>query len=320
MDIDLLIDVLVDTLKDTLTLIPFLFVTYVVMEAIEHSAEGKPEQIIRQAGKMGPLVGALLGALPQCGFSAMAGTLYAGRIITAGTLVAVILSTSDELIPVFLAQGAPVAQIAWIVGVKVVIGVVVGFAADAVLRALHRAGDGHPHIKELCERAHCHCGSVDNNHHSTYANVDSNDREERVRNHIHTRGSRWKHILRSAATHTIQVTGFIAIITFVFGILIEGAGHDAIASLLNGNPFLATLLAALIGLIPNCAASVAIAELYLEGLLATGPMLAGLLVSGGMGLLILFRTNYDMRQNVIIAVFIYTVSVVCGLIATLVIG
>ena len=142
MNIDLLLDVLIDTVRDTLTLIPFLFVTYVVMEAIEHSAEGKPEQIIRQAGKAGPFVGALLGALPQCGFSAMAGTLYAGRIITAGTLVAVILSTSDELIPVFLAQGAPVAQLAWIVAIKVVIGVVVGFAADAVLRALHRAGDG----------------------------------------------------------------------------------------------------------------------------------------------------------------------------------
>lgn len=320
MNIDLLLDVLIDTVKDTLTLIPFLFVTYVVMEAIEHSAEGKPEQIIRQAGKAGPFVGALLGALPQCGFSAMAGTLYAGRIITAGTLVAVILSTSDELIPVFLAQGAPVAQLAWIVAIKVVIGVVVGFAADAVLRALHRAGDGHPHIKELCERAHCHCGSVENDCGSPQANVDRDDHGAHAHDHIHSRGSRWRHILRSSATHTIQVTVFIAIITFVFGILIEGAGHDAIASLLNGNPFLAALLAALIGLIPNCAASVAIAELYLEGLLATGPMLAGLLVSGGMGLLVLFRTNYDMRQNVIIACFIYAVSVVCGLVATLVIG
>lgn len=324
MDTELFMDVLVDTAKDTLTLLPFLFITYVVMETLEHSTEGKAEQIIRRAGTAGPAVGALLGAVPQCGFSAMAGTLYAGRLITAGTLVAVILSTSDELIPVFVANGAHMDQLVWIMGVKVVIGMVVGFAADAVLRALHRTGDGHPHIRELCQRAHCHCGEVDRAEGASSANNHEANDSAHSHGHSHehphglgnAHGSRVKHILRSALVHTAQVTVFIAVITLVCGLVIEGAGHDVIASALSAQPVLATLLAALVGLIPNCAASVLIAELYLEGTLATGPMLAGLLVSGGLGLLVLFRTNYDLRQNVIITAFVYAVGVACGLVAT----
>ncbi len=309
---DLLVDILVDSLKDTVQLIPFLLVTYLVMETLEHSSEGRAERIIRRAGTAGPAAGALLGALPQCGFSAMAGTLYAGRLITAGTLVAVILSTSDELIPVFLAHGAPVNQLVAILGAKVVIGMVVGFAADAVLRALHRTGDGHPHIRELCERAHCHCGAIEEEQESG----DGQGHENHAHEHGHTHevhGSRWKHVLRCSLVHTAQVSAFIFAITFLFGVLIESVGQEAIATALSSQPVVATLLAALIGLIPNCGASVAIAELYLDGTLATGPMLAGLLVSGGMGLLVLFRTNADMRQNVIIASFIYAVGVVCGL-------
>ena len=317
MDLDLVLDVLIDAGKDTLTIIPFLFLTYVVMEAIEHSAEGKAERIIRRAGMAGPAVGAALGTIPQCGFSAMAGTLYAGRIITAGTLVAVILSTSDELIPVFLANGAEIDRLLWIIGVKMVIGLAVGFAVDFVLRALHRNGDGHPHIRELCERAHCHCGSVTTWDEHAEASSGHQGEVGHAHSHAETGGSRWLHILHSALIHTVQVGLFIAVITFLCGLAIESVGHETLAALLGSQPIVATLLSAAIGLIPNCAASVAIAELYLEGLLATGPMLAGLLVSGGMGLLVLFRTNADMRQNVIIASFVYVVGVVCGLIATL---
>lgn len=316
MDMDLIVDVLMDTAKDTLTLLPFLFLTYVAMEALEHSAEGKAERVIRQAGTAGPAFGALLGAIPQCGFSAMAGTLYAGRLITAGTLVAVILSTSDELIPVFVAHGGHMEQLLWIIGAKVIIGMAVGFAADAVLRALHRTGDGHPHIRELCQRAHCHCGDVDEKRDAAEPGPSHVAApHEHAHSHAQGRGQRLRHILYSALIHTVQVTVFIAIITFVCGLVIEGAGHDVIASALGAQPVLATMLASLVGLIPNCGASVLIAELYLEGTLAVGPMLAGLLVSGGMGLLVLFRTNYDMRQNVIIAAFVYAVGVVCGLLA-----
>ena len=326
MSFDLVLDVLVDGVKDTLALIPFLFFTYLVMETLEHSSEGKAEHLIRRAGTAGPAMGSLLGAVPQCGFSAMAGTLYAGRLITAGTLVAVILSTSDELIPVFLAHREPPQRIIVILLIKVIVGMVVGFAADAVLRALHRTGDGHPHIRELCERAHCHCGQIAPEDAQDGTAVDADGcghahdcGHEHSHDHAHghaSRADRWKHILRASLVHTVQVSAFIFVITVAFGLVIEGMGHDALAGFLNAQPLLASFLAALIGLIPNCGASVAIAELYLEGTLATGPMLAGLLVSGGMGLLVLFRTNADMRQNCIIAAFIYVVGVACGVLAT----
>ena len=318
---DLFVDVLLDSVLDTVKLIPFLLVTYIIMEAIEHSTEGKAERLIARADKSGPVVGALLGALPQCGFSAVAATLYAGRVITAGTLVAVLLSTSDELIPVFMANRAEMSRLVAIVGIKVVIGLVVGLLVDVVLRALHRAGDGHPHIAELCERAHCHCATIDDEEPEEHGHSDEHDHAEHSHHHHHHHahdGSHaWWHILRSALVHTAEVSLFIFVITLVFGLVIETIGQDALAAALGSHPVRATFLSALIGLIPNCGASVAITQLFIDGTLATGPMLAGLLVSGGMGLLVLFRTNADQVQNIEIATFIYFVGVVCGLAANM---
>jgi hypothetical protein len=313
----LFVDVLLDAVHDTLELVPFLFVTYLAMEALEHTAGGKTERIIARADKSGPVVGALLGALPQCGFSAMAGTLYAARVVSAGTLVAVILSTSDEMIPVFVAHEQPIGRLLAIMGAKVAIGMVVGLLVDVVLRALHRAGDGHAHIAELCEAAHCDCDEIEGE--DPGASADGSavaapaDAHGHAHSHSHGHGSRVWHIVRSALIHTAEVTFFIFLVTLAFGLVIELAGTDAIGHVLGVHPFRATLLAALIGLIPNCGASVAITELYLAGSLGAGPMMAGLLVSGGMGLLVLFRTNRDMRQNVAITAFIYVVGVVCGL-------
>ena len=319
---DLFVDVLLDSVLDTVKLIPFLLVTYIIMEAIEHSTEGKAERLIARADKSGPVVGALLGALPQCGFSAVAATLYAGRVITAGTLVAVLLSTSDELIPVFMANRAEMSRLVAIVGIKVVIGLVVGLLVDVVLRVLHRAGDGHPHIAELCERAHCHCATIDDEEPEEHGHSDEHGHAEHSHHHHHHHhahdGSHaWWHILRSALVHTAEVSLFIFVITLVFGLVIETIGQDALAAALGSHPVRATFLSALIGLIPNCGASVAITQLFIDGTLATGPMLAGLLVSGGMGLLVLFRTNADQVQNIEIATFIYFVGVVCGLAANM---
>lgn len=317
---DLFVDVLLDSLLDTAELVPFLLLTYIAMEALEHGMAGRPEQLIARADKSGPVVGALLGALPQCGFSAMAATLYAGRVITAGTLVAVILSTSDELIPVFMASRAGMGQLVSIVAIKVAIGLVVGLVVDVILRLLHRAGDGHPHIAELCARAHCHCGDADGaddewgdheHHHHDHGHAHTHDHH-----HDHAGHGRWRHIVRSAVVHTVEVTAFIFAITLAFGLAFELVGQEALAHALGIHPVRAVFLAALIGLIPNCGASVAIAQLFLDGTLATGPMLAGLLVSGGMGLLVLFRTNADTRQNIEFAAFIYLVGVVCGLVAS----
>ena len=292
---ELLLHVLEHSVMDTLRLVPFLLVTYLAMEALEHSAADKVQSVVERSGKAGPAVGSLLGALPQCGFSAMAATLYAGRVVTVGTLVAVILSTSDEMVPVFLAHGEPLGRMLAIMGAKVLVGLVVGFAVDAALRAMRRSGDGHAHIHELCERAHCHCDDDDGH------------------SHEHGHG-RWS-IVRSALVHTAQVSAWILAITFAFGLIIELVGTDALAAASANHPVRATFLAALVGMIPNCGASVAITELYLEGALATGPMLAGLLASGGVGLLVLWRTNADMRQNAIVTVFVYAVAVVTGLLA-----
>ncbi|MBQ1840817.1 MAG: arsenic efflux protein [Atopobiaceae bacterium] len=321
---DAFVDVFVDSALDTVKLIPFLLLTYVVMEAIEHGFAGSSERIIARTDKSGPVVGALLGALPQCGFSAMAATLYAGRVITCGTLVAVILSTSDELIPVFMANQANVGRLGAIIGIKVVIGLITGLIVDVILRALHRAGDGHPHIAELCERAHCHCGVIeDDDEQATYAEHghDHHGHDHahgHAHGHDHSHGAhgRWWHILRSACIHTAEVSVFIFVITLCFGLAIEMVGQETMATVFAIHPVRAVFLAALIGLIPNCGASVALAQLFLDGALATGPMLAGLLVSGGMGLLVLFRTNADTRQNVEIAAFVYLVGVACGLAAS----
>ena len=286
--------VLEHSVGDTLRLVPFLFVTYLAMEALEHASADRVQAVVERSGKAGPVVGALLGAVPQCGFSAMAATLYAGRVVTVGTLVAVILSTSDEMVPVFLAHQEPPSRMLAIMAAKVVVGVAVGFAVDVALRLLRRAGDGHAHIHELCERAHCHC-----------------DDEHAGHDHGH---GRWA-VVRSAAVHNVQVSAWILAITFAFGLVIELVGVDALATAVANHPVRATFLSALVGLIPNCGASVAITELYLEGALATGPMLAGLLASGGVGLLVLWRTNVDVRQSALITLFVYGVAVVVGLAA-----
>lgn len=318
---DLFVDVLADSVIDTLKLIPFLFVTYLAMEALEHFASNKVREAVERAGTAGPVVGALLGALPQCGFSAMAATLFSGRVVTAGTLVAVILSTSDEMIPVFVAHQEPASRMLSIIAFKVVLGIVAGLLLDVALRLLHRAGDGHDHIHELCEREHCHCEEADElddgeDHDGRGDHDEQHDHHEHAHHHGHSHSHHgaWG-IVRSACVHTIQVTAFIFLISLLFGLIIEGLGVDSIRSMLAYHPVRATFIAALVGLIPNCGASVAIAELFLDGTLATGPMLAGLLSSGGVGLLVLWRTNADARQNVYVTLLVYGVAVLAGLAA-----
>ena len=314
---DLLIDVLVDSVKDTAQLIPFLLVTYLAMEALEHTSEGRMQQAISRAGAAGPVVGALLGAVPQCGFSAMAATLFSGRVVTVGTLIAVILSTSDEMIPVLIAHHAPLSQMLAIVGTKAVVGLVAGFIVDLIARALGRSGDGHMHIHELCEREHCHCDDDDDDAADDAAAADDADEPDHDHAHgHHHHGHGLTSIVRSALYHTVQVTAFIFVIGFVFGLVIEGVGEEALVDMLGAHPVRATFLAGLVGLIPNCGASVAIADLYMEGVLATGPMLSGLLASGGVGLLVLFRTNADLKQNLAITAIVYVVAVVVGLAAS----
>lgn len=300
--------VLEHSIEDTLYLIPFLFVTYLAMEWLEHKAGDKAEEAVRRAGAAGPVVGALVGIVPQCGFSAAAATLWAGRVITLGTLFAVFLSTSDEMLPIFLAEQVAPMTILKIMGVKLMIGMVMGFVVDAAVRLARRDRE-KLRIHELCERDHCHCND-DCEACEQQPELAYDFEHDEEHEHHHEGGS----ILRSALKHTVQVTVFIFIITLVLDGALELVGEDALAAFLGSNPVLSVLGCALVGLIPNCAASVVIAQLYVEGALGAGAMMAGLLVSAGVGLLVLFRTNRGLRQNLIVLAGLWATGAFWGLI------
>lgn len=330
--LELLRDVLTESVEDTLVLIPFLYLTYLAMEALEHGAAGWSERIIVRAGKAGPVLGALLGALPQCGFSAMGATLYAGRVVTLGTLIAVVLSTSDEMLPVFIANGAPVAQIVAIVGFKVAIGMVAGLLVDLSLRVFRIPVDRRLRISELCEKDGCDCGFEEltaGQDEALAEKVYEDDGDLREAEGCaacghhehhghHEHGAHHHHgsIWRSALVHTVQVTVFIFLVTLVLELVIESVGTDVFAQFMLDHPEQSVFVSALVGLVPNCAASVVISELYLEGALGSGAMIAGLLTGAGVGLLVLFRANRPLKQNVGIVAVLYGIGVLCGLIVT----
>lgn len=280
---EFLIHILEHAFFDTLRLVPFLFLTYLAMEALEHKAGEKAELAIKKAGSAGPVIGGLLGAFPQCGFSAAAATLYAGRVITLGTLFAVFLATSDEMLPIFIAEQVDPVVILKILGTKVLIGIIMGFVVDGVMRLAKRNQSEHQ-IHDLCKHEKCDCHDG---------------------------------IWKSALKHTLQVTLFIFLVTLLLEALIEGVGEEVLIDFLSANEALSVFAASLVGLIPNCAASVAITELYLGGVLTAGPMIGGLLVSAGVGLLVLFRTNRPFKQNLAILAALYATGVVWGLIITL---
>lgn len=359
---DLLIDILLDAGKDTLSLVPFLLVTYLALETLEHVAGDHVNGVIKRAGAAGPVVGSLLGIVPQCGFSAMAATLYAGRVVTLGTLVAVFLSTSDEMLPLLLAEQVPVQTMAMLLASKALIALVTGFIVDAAIRGLRRnarahsairrtvlgtaanpahvncahddhtggdiidevaeAGVSADHIHELCERDHCGCDDDEGEHehgHSHKHHHGHDRADEREHHHDHDHGHSHEgvpvlSIIRSAISHTVQVSVFIFLVTLILVAVLETFGESAIEQFLRGNETLAVLGSALVGLIPNCSASVVITQLYLEGALQLAPMLAGTLISAGVGYLVLFRTNRSARENALFLVMMYVIGAGWGLV------
>ena len=315
---DLIIDIVLDACIDTLWVVPFLFVTYFAMEWLEHKAAERTAQAVARAGVAGPAVGALLGAVPQCGFSAAASTFYAGRVITLGTLVAVFLSTSDEMLPIFIAKQVDAGTILAILSAKVVIGMVCGFVIDAVMRATHRSSN-EMRIHDLCQEANCYCEEhcageelgAAHEHNDAHEGHVPHDYEHCT--HEHGAGS----IVMSAVKHTLQIAAFVFVITLALNVCLEFIGEEALASLVAQNAVLSVFASALVGLIPNCAASVLIADLYVEGVLGTGAMLAGLLPAAGVGLLVLLRTNRKPRENIAIICLVFAIGVLCGLITML---
>lgn len=301
---EFVLDVVIDALKDTAELIPFLFATYVVISLLDLFASDKTTAAIQRAGHAGPLIGGVLGVVPQCGFSAMGASLYADRIVSLGTFVAVILSTSDEMLPLLLAEHVEVGLLARILVTKAVLGVILGFAIDLVLRVVlgrtslagvdeSDAGEEQDEDAEFDPSAYsCDCGCGE----------------------PLTRGQTVWWVVINSAYRTFQVVVFIFVVSVLLNALIALVGEDTLASFLSGNAVVATLVSGLVGLVPNCAASVVLTQLYIDGVLGFAPMIAGTLVAGGAGYLVLFRMNGNMRENAAIVGIVYALGVCAGLV------
>ena len=282
------LEVLLDTGIDALKLLPFLFITYLIMEYIEHKTGDKTKNIIKKSGKWGPVFGAILGIFPQCGFSAAAANLYAGRVITLGTLIAIFLSTSDEMLPILISEAAPINIILKILATKLVIGIIAGVVIDFVGQAFKKKKEKQENeeaveeIGHMCEHEHCHCEK--------------------------------EGILKSSIKHTLNIFIFIIIISLVMNIAIYFIGEEKISNLILNMPVVGPLIAGIVGLIPNCASSVILTQLYLQNVISVGSMIGGLLVGSGIGILILFRVNENIKENMKITGMLYLIGVVSGII------
>ena len=306
---ELVFDLLADAFKDTVYLVPFLFVTYLLLEALEHKAGNKTEELVQKAGRLGPAVAAVLGAVPQCGFSAAGSALFGSRAITLGTLFAVYLSTSDEMLPLFIAEQVDPSVMASIIGCKVLIGMAMGFGIDAVLRLRLRITQQRAAAQH--EQAHGHSCNCEHAH-AEEPHVFGDEHCHNPSCHCAEEGSSWGSVALCAVKHTLQVAVIVFLISLVLNAAMELAGEEAVTAFLSGNPGIAIFGSALVGLIPNCGASVVITQLYLDGVLGTGAMMAGLLVSAGVGLLVLFSENRRVKQNLLILLGLFVTGVCWG--------
>jgi len=276
-----LIHILLHSFKDTINILPFLFLTYLAIEFLEHRSGGISTSLISRAGRFGPVIGSFLGIVPQCGFSAAASNLYAQRLISGGTVIAVFLSTSDEMLPILISNAVGAGVILKILAVKLLSGLAVGLIFDRVVRRKASTTPAEA-IGHLCEDENCGC---------------------------HERG-----IVLSALIHTLSIGLFIYLITFALDLIIHTIGEDALGNLILNRPVIGPMLSAVVGLIPNCAASVAITELYLASAMSTGAMLSGLLAASGVGILVLFRANRkNLRENLIILGWTLVSSILIGI-------
>lgn len=275
-----MLEILHHTIIDSIKLLPFLFVTYLIMEYIEHKTSKKAKETIKKSGKYGPLFGSILGIFPQCGFSVSATNLYSARVITLGTLISVYLVTSDEMIPIFISEAVPIDVMLKILGIKLIIGIIAGFAIDLVYRKYHKNQEEEK-IVELCEKDHCHC-------------------EEGI--------------IKSSIKHSLNIFIYILIITFIINLIVHFIGEDVIASFIYNKPIIGPILAGLIGLIPNCASSVVLTKMYLENVITVSTLISGLLVGAGLGLAVLFKTNKGVKENIKIVLLLYCIGVTSGII------
>ena len=284
-----MLEVIEDTLIDAIKLLPFLFITYLIMEYIEHKMGEKSKKAIKKSGKFGPIIGGILGVFPQCGFSVSATNLYAGRVITLGTLIAVYLSTSDEMLPIFISEAVSPIIILKILGIKLVIGIIAGILIDLIISLIIKKNvkeeKEENEIGHICEEEHCHCNE--------------------------------NGVIKSALKHTLNIFLFIILITFIINIIVHFVGEETISSWILNKPIIGPIITSLIGLIPNCAASVIITNMYLEEVISLGSMIAGLLTGAGVGLAVLFKTNNKLKENIGILALLYTIGAISGIIIEL---
>ncbi len=304
------------TLLDSAKLLPFLFLTYLAMEYLEHKAGEKTARVVRKAGKWGPLIGGVAGVVPQCGFSAAASNLYAGRVISLGTLLAIYLSTSDEMLPILISERAPIRLVVQLLFIKVVIGVVAGFVVDALMRKHH-----HEELHGECGHHHMHVEHGHKEHdHKEHDHAHSHhEHDDEQSYHIHEMCEHDKcncekdGVFLSALKHTFKIFVFIVLVTLILNVILHTLGEDVLANLILDRPVLGPILAGVVGLVPNCAASVVITQLFWEGVIGMGAMMSGLLVGAGVGLVVLFRVNHHRKENFKIVGMLYSIGVLAGI-------
>ena len=284
---EILLDVLADAWGDSVKMLPFLYLAYLLIEWLERHHGARIEQALAGGGRWGFIPGALLGCVPQCGFSAVASNLYGSRVITPGTLLAVFIATSDEAIPLLAAEPSQWGSLALLLLSKAVFAMVGGALLDVPLRhvlprSLYGGYAGH------ADEVDCH------EEHEEHSGI-------------------WLAALR----HTVEIFLFILLFSALIGLCFAWVGEDTITAALAGMGFLQPVLTALVGLVPNCAASVLLAQLYIDGAISFGSLFAGLTAGAGVGLAVLWRVNPSWKQNLFMTGLLWAAGTAAGMLLQL---
>lgn len=269
-------DIIIDTLIDALKILPFLFITFLLLELLEHKLNNKTKNVISKSGKVGPIIGSLLGVIPQCGFSVVATNLYITRVISLGTLFSIYLSTSDEMLPIMLSQNVNFKTILIVILIKVITGMLFGFVIDLVIRKNNK----NKYDYHICEEEHCHCDHG---------------------------------IVKSSLKHTFNIIIFIIGVSFILNVIFLYCGNDLISKIFMKDTLFGPFFGSLVGLIPNCGASVILTEMFLKGAINLGACIAGLLTGSGVALLVLFKSNKNIKENLCICLTLYLIGVLVGI-------
>lgn len=277
-------DALVDALFETLSLFPYLYLTYLLMEYLEYRMNRRSSIYIRKAKQYGPIVGGLLGLVPQCGFSIASANLYATGLITLGTMMAVFLSTSDEMVPLLISGGIGAGLITQILVIKATFGIIAGVLIDTFLPSSFIKRKNEPDIEAFCRQEKCKCDGQED-------------------------------IWRSAFMHTQKISLFIFFFSLIVNVIFAFGGHSSVQAILTSSPFLSKFIAAGVGLIPSCYPSVLLTQLYLNHTITLGTMIAGTLSNAGLGFLVLYRVNQNKKENLRILALLYALGIIFGVIA-----